>query len=296
MKDSLNQPEDVKPQSLEIALEYSTIHNQAPIVRNFAKTKFISVATCIDLPLATACSSATHHIARHPLAPTATVDSDGGVTATDAVNLELTAVAFAVEVELPIGCGDACEEEGGEKDEGTHFGYVEVKPKTNLEIPPRRAWEVLWRLRHALSSPYHRKSFRSLVLAPCVANRQPVYRWKANPSIRWGTLYRAFWCGVRKNMVGEKEFVAIRDEVPVDTLNFITARYAVLLGMARNLAAPIAVVDDDNFVAATDPAELDPTALLFAFLVEAYFPETILGCGEAGEENGGDNDKRTYFV
>ncbi|KAL9626860.1 MAG: hypothetical protein Q9204_006985 [Flavoplaca sp. TL-2023a] len=93
----------------------------------------------------------------------------------------------------------------------------------------------------------------------------------------------------------EKEFVAIRDEVPVDTLNFITARYAVLLGMARNLTAPITVVDYDNFVTATDPVELDPAALLFAFLVEVDFPQTILGRGEAGEENGGDDDKRTHL-
>ncbi|KAL8842785.1 MAG: hypothetical protein Q9176_002421 [Flavoplaca citrina] len=174
MKDSLNQPKDVKSQSLENALEYSTIHNQAPIVRTFAKSqarklhisskvrpsrpnstatpsilrsaldlaipviviesKFVSVATCIDLPLATACSSTTHDIARHPLAPTATVDSDGGVTATDAVDLELTAVAFAVEVELPIGCGDACEEEGGEKDEGTHFGYGGLASRSCLNV------------------------------------------------------------------------------------------------------------------------------------------------------------------
>ena len=87
------------------------------------EAKFISVATCIDLPLATACSSTPHDIARHPLAPTATVNSDGGVTATDAVDLEPTAVAFAVKVELPIGCGNVCEEERGEEDEGTHFDY-----------------------------------------------------------------------------------------------------------------------------------------------------------------------------
>ncbi|KAL9008323.1 MAG: hypothetical protein Q9180_009516 [Flavoplaca navasiana] len=98
------------------------------------ESKFISVATCIDLPLATACSSTPHDIPRHSLAPTATVDSDGRVTATNAIDLELTAVAFAVEVELPIGCGDVCEEEGGEEDEGTHFDYGGLASSSCLHV------------------------------------------------------------------------------------------------------------------------------------------------------------------
>ena len=109
------------------------------------------------------------------------------------------------------------------------------------------------------------------------------------PSNPWSIHYRAF-CGVR-NIIGEIVIVANRAEVPM----YITAGYAVLLGIARNFIALVAAVDCDNCVTAAAPVELDPAGFQFALFVELDSSQTILGRGEAGEKNGADDDERTHF-
>lgn len=100
----------------------------------------------IDGPFATAYIAVTHDIVGHPLALVAAVDGDSCVTATDSVDLQLADIAFVVEVEVPIGCGNVGEEEGGDEDERTHFdcgrlasesrsdAIMSVDSDTNLDV------------------------------------------------------------------------------------------------------------------------------------------------------------------